>query len=200
MAKKVRPKSLIYESMKDVLEDLDSYGDRRMCKADKYNFLRRMRDCAETKSGKWMCFEPIETVDSVWKSIVDGVLHGRLGTTAKVATSPHNDRYVICVYVDDFDDTKEVERVLKNLLQITNITAGFKPDFMTTLGNYTSQDFKNKSCRNLHKIPTCIYQDMLKRVKQHMEGTSPAIKQPSPKDILLRSKSTTGGFKKPKFA
>eukprot|EP01135_Chromosphaera_perkinsii_P000625 Nk52_evm1s139 gene=Nk52_evmTU1s139 len=162
-----------HETMEDVLKEIDSYPAPRMKQKHKEDFLARMKNCAQSKSGKWMCFESAERVDSVWEGVVRAVLDGRLGDTAKVASRERHEKFVICVYVRDFNNMGEVERVLRNLLDITSVSAGFKPDFMTYLGNYTSRggggEGEGEDCvRNLHKIPVTMYKDLLKRVKEEM--------------------------------
>lgn len=74
-------------------------------------------------SGKWLLFPSPNKVDAYWSAVVRGTVEGRLGISAKVATktktSSHNDSsQVICVYTKDFNDEKDIRRVLKELIRL----------------------------------------------------------------------------------
>ena len=60
-----------------------------------------------------------------------------LGCSAKIAPTadlPPTERAVCCVYVDDFADRAEVQRVLHALQRLeVDVTSGFKPDVYTEL-------------------------------------------------------------------
>ncbi|MCJ1244545.1 hypothetical protein MMC30_001743 [Trapelia coarctata] len=85
------------------------------------DLLALAKECAET-SGKWMLFPSASDVDRVWGIVAKGVLEGKLGVSAKVATSDDvgleggGERgKVICVYTADFGDKRDVKRVLEGM-------------------------------------------------------------------------------------
>lgn len=68
-------------------------------------------------AGKWMLFPSVDSVDSVWKTVVSAWDEGELGDAAKVATDDGSGQArLICVYTDDFSDRKDVKRVLNALV------------------------------------------------------------------------------------
>jgi len=72
-------------------------------------------------SGKWMMFPSVDDVNSFWSSIAEGTAAGELGHAAKVATNDGvNDRSerLICVYTADFNNVKDVKRVLGRLVDM----------------------------------------------------------------------------------
>ena len=87
--------------------------------------------------GKWMLFMNRENVDDAWDKIARATAAGKLGSSAKVAPSKDMDdkgRALICIYVSDFSDKKEVKRVLNGIIALQFFVAsGFKPDIFTTL-------------------------------------------------------------------
>lgn len=79
-------------------------------------------------SGKWMLFPSPADVDRMWAIVCQGVLDGKLGPTAKVATTDdigvegEGGRFgggeggrLICVYTADFGDRRDVKRILTSL-------------------------------------------------------------------------------------
>ncbi|KAJ3122554.1 hypothetical protein HK100_011922 [Physocladia obscura] len=97
--------------------------------------LQRATACGET-TGKWMLNPKNATVE------------GRLGCSAKVSTrnmEQQDHDYLICVYCHDFNDTDDVERVLKELKKMGLVVRnGFKPDVFTRLGIYTRNEWRLK--------------------------------------------------------
>ncbi|KAJ3979632.1 translation initiation factor eIF 4e-like domain-containing protein [Lentinula detonsa] len=89
------------------------------------------------KSGKWMIFADLDTVDSVWADVVRLVcLHRRRGLAKVSANREATDR-VICVYVDDFTDVKEVKKLRQDLRMIgVERKIAFKMDAYTHMGIY----------------------------------------------------------------
>ncbi|USP77542.1 uncharacterized protein yc1106_04816 [Curvularia clavata] len=91
--------------------------------------------------GKWMLLVKKVDVDRVWKQIVDGVIGNQLGCSCKMTTSDRSDECLVCVYTKDFEDTKDVLRVLQGLERIGLVSAAkviyYKPDAYTylNLGN-----------------------------------------------------------------
>lgn len=95
------------------------------------------------RSGKWMLFRKAASIDSLWNIIALACGSGGLGVSAKVSTrwSARNGSYVVCVYVSDYFEVKEVKQVreaLRNLGYTSKIS--FKADIYTWLG----LDSKNK--------------------------------------------------------
>lgn len=88
-----------------------------------------------------MLFPKLEEVTQVWKKVIAGVIDGRLGPTAKVATDEGNpgDR-LICVYTKDFRDENDVLRVLQEVEAMGLLTSGrsiyYKSDAYTYLDIY----------------------------------------------------------------
>ncbi|KIW05765.1 uncharacterized protein PV09_03621 [Verruconis gallopava] len=64
-------------------------------------------------SGKWMLFPAEEDASAMWKRVVEGVVKGKLGTAAKIATD--GSTRLICVYTKDFNDEEDVKRVLQSM-------------------------------------------------------------------------------------
>jgi len=91
------------------------------------------------RGGKWMLFIKNSEVDQKWKTVVKGVISGKLGNTAKVtpASQGTNTVHLICVYTKDFRDVDDVNRVLKNLRNM-GFEAGmsYKADAATHLHIY----------------------------------------------------------------
>lgn len=71
-------------------------------------------------TGKWMLFVNREKVDDAWEKIARATVAGQLGSGAKVAPSKTlgDSRALICVYVKNFSDKKEVKRVLKGIIAL----------------------------------------------------------------------------------
>lgn len=87
--------------------------------------------------GKWLLFVPPHKADDVWKNIATATACGKLGCSAKIApVGMDNAPVVCCVYVKDFSEKSEVQRVLHALTRDMKlfIKAGFKPDVYTELG------------------------------------------------------------------
>ena len=71
------------------------------------------------KHGKWLLFELPEDLDPLWRTVVEETIEGMLGPASKVAVAVDEGTRVsrlICVYTADFDDKKDVRRVLDRLL------------------------------------------------------------------------------------
>ena len=77
-------------------------------------------------------------LSSAWERIARATVEGRLGCSAKVAPSKElgeQCRALICIYVADFSNKKEVKRVLRRIIALDFFVAsGFKPDVFTHLG------------------------------------------------------------------
>jgi len=98
-------------------------------RADVVERLLALAKESHETSGKWMLFPSASDVDRIWGIVARGVLEGKLGVGAKVATCDDvgveggggrfgngGDRSrLICVYTADFTNKKDVKRVLKSL-------------------------------------------------------------------------------------
>ncbi|PVH94383.1 DUF1917-domain-containing protein [Periconia macrospinosa] len=91
--------------------------------------------------GKWMLFPEVDAVTRVWRVIVDAVINGKLGPTAKVAPDDGtNKARLICIYTNDFRDKEDVLRVLRQLVSLGVVNPQrniyYKTDVNTILGIY----------------------------------------------------------------
>ena len=92
------------------------------------------KELDRNKIGKWMLFIPEEHIHDIWCKICDGVKSKNIWE-AKVNPKAHlKDDYVIIVYTYNFEDRKDVKRVLdyltKNNLTL-NKTIYYKTDLQT---------------------------------------------------------------------
>ena len=98
-------------------------------------------------TGKWMVFTPCSQADMTWGEIAKSTIAGRLGCSAKVATfDPTKDKQLICVYVRDSADQKEVGRVLSTLQRLGCPTVVYKMDLYTHLGIYRGNQWGLDPC------------------------------------------------------
>jgi hypothetical protein len=100
------------------------------------------RPPANENSGKWLVDMSVENVDLYWEKIKQATIEGRLGCSAKVATSmrgPLRDRLksrVICVYTYDWTDADDVHRVREVLRELgIKRPIVYKADADTLQGN-----------------------------------------------------------------
>ncbi|KAI0015852.1 hypothetical protein F4780DRAFT_773280 [Xylariomycetidae sp. FL0641] len=91
--------------------------------------------------GKWMIFCPVTEVNEVWGIVAKATSNNELGIAAKVAPKPSTDdvrrERLICIYTENFSDTKDVKRVAEKLrdLRLTRRKPlYYKPDIYTYLG------------------------------------------------------------------
>ena len=106
--------------------------------------------------GKWMLFIPPSEVDETWKKIARATASGKLGScSAKIAPAMDKEKgddgeyenVVCCIYVEDFTRRRNVQNVLKALIDLGfKVTSGFKPDFYTYLGIYTGNEWRLPPC------------------------------------------------------
>ncbi|EKM77521.1 hypothetical protein AGABI1DRAFT_61608 [Agaricus bisporus var. burnettii JB137-S8] len=115
-------------------------------------------------SGKWLVYASSEEVDKLWRKIVGIVTFDREYGSVKVSSrkvlepssesSPSatecnggvpdpDEGHVICVYVEDYLDMDEVNRLRKALRFQAGVfkRIGFKPDVYTWLGLYRGNKF-----------------------------------------------------------
>lgn len=116
--------------------------------AAKRECVERLLDTARRQgytTGKWMVFLEPGVADAAWAAIARATATGELGCSAKVAPTGAGpdelvrEAVVCCVYVRDFDERAELQRVLRALMALmaplqVPVTAGFKPDAFTMLG------------------------------------------------------------------
>ncbi len=91
--------------------------------------------------GKWLVFARSDVVDAIWMSVARLVADG-LVLTAKVGPRDANTgQHVVCVYVPDFGDERDVMRVRDLLRTRCNLQRklSFKADIYTHLGIYAPQ-------------------------------------------------------------
>ena len=89
-----------------------------------------------------MLFPKADELSRTWRLVAEGVVDGRLGDTAKVATDTSgagSERRLICVYTKDFSDKEDVHRVLDELVHLGLCPAEgngiyYKCDAFTYLG------------------------------------------------------------------
>lgn len=70
------------------------------------------------KSGKWLIFLSLESIDRYWMKIKQAVEQGQLGSEAKVSTAGSRNKqgtHVICVYTYDYRDKDDVMRIRQML-------------------------------------------------------------------------------------
>lgn len=153
--------SRLLESFKENLSKLGRNNAkiaaaRRKLQEDIFGTARK----CNVKAGKWMLFPTPGIVDKSWAAIVRAVVDGRLGIAAKVATRPDNPKHptrVICVYTRDFEDERDIKRVLIELVRLKLCAAVFdtvgenarkqiwyKPDCYTYLDLKSGNEFKIK--------------------------------------------------------
>lgn len=102
--------------------------------------------------GKWLLFEPLKDIDTLWAKIRDALHSGWLGNSAKVATAMPNpnasnpNTRVICVYTYDSRDESDVKRVRQSLRDIgISRKIPYKADNATRAGKYANRGDSNTS-------------------------------------------------------
>ncbi|ORY07555.1 hypothetical protein BCR34DRAFT_489419 [Clohesyomyces aquaticus] len=116
----------------------------RMLNQEATQLKERIVDLAKETNlteGKWMLFPSMKDLTRVWKLVVEGTIHNRLGSAAKVATNSGGTKArLICIYTKDFGDTKDVLRVLQELDGMGLVGFGrgiyYKADVYTYLDVY----------------------------------------------------------------
>lgn len=93
--------------------------------------------------GKWLVFCTAETVDATFATIALQVYSNELGAcSCKVSTNNHGNSFVICVYVANSFDEKQVMKVKAELTKLGITTRGYKPDIFTYLNIYKNNPWK----------------------------------------------------------
>jgi hypothetical protein len=91
------------------------------------NILALARETGVTH-GKWMLFPTPDQVDAYWDAVVKAMERGELGDVAKVALNDGSGKArLICVYTADFEDTEDIKRVVKKLVDIGLVEKGTRP-------------------------------------------------------------------------
>lgn len=127
------------ESPEAVLLEFAEYGDKRISSAIKESYRNRLCAAASETTGKWMLFIHQDHIETIWNIIAKKVFQGELDCSAKVSNgldeNSYDDKYLICVYVDNFRDKSAVRKTLRSLLRIEGvyISAGFKVSFFLKL-------------------------------------------------------------------
>ncbi|KAJ3878962.1 translation initiation factor eIF 4e-like domain-containing protein [Lentinula edodes] len=95
-------------------------------------------------SGKWMIFANRDTIDALWRDVVQMVCMYRKRGTAKVSVNEDDrDNRVICVYVENFADFEEVRGLREDLRTVVGVKKKipFKMDAYTHMGIYTGNQW-----------------------------------------------------------
>lgn len=110
---------------------------------------------ARCTSGKWMLFPAVQDVDSIWRTVVEATVEGRLGPMAKVATQGgdfEEKERLICIYTKDFSDREDVLRVLTELVTLGLVRddkgakgVWYKSDVYTELGITSDNEYGIKA-------------------------------------------------------
>ncbi|KAJ9625562.1 hypothetical protein H2203_004319 [Taxawa tesnikishii (nom. ined.)] len=70
---------------------------------------------------KWTFLPDRDELARTWRLVAEGVVDGRLGTAATLATldptDPPGKSRLVCFYTEDFSNTEDVRRVLKELVE-----------------------------------------------------------------------------------
>jgi hypothetical protein len=98
------------------------------------------------RCGKWLIFVPVAEIDELWVKIALATEEGRLGGSAKVATSKPNpnardpNTRVICVYTYDWTDAEDRGRVRQALRELgIQQKIPYKADQDTLAGRYENR-------------------------------------------------------------
>ncbi|KAF9451468.1 hypothetical protein P691DRAFT_627247, partial [Macrolepiota fuliginosa MF-IS2] len=92
--------------------------------------------------GKWLVYTRSESVDQLWQKVVR-IASDRGYGRAKVSTRKVLSEHVICVYVDDYTNNREVDDLRRMLRLRAGVfwKIGFKTDAYTHLGIYKGNKF-----------------------------------------------------------
>ncbi|KAJ3105398.1 hypothetical protein HDU97_008152 [Phlyctochytrium planicorne] len=97
-------------------------------------------------SGKWLVFADSLSIDCIWQKLANLVVEGKLGISAKVSAYPESrtdDSRVICVYTENYLDTRGVKDVREAMRDLAGIhwKISYKPDIYTYLGLYENNRY-----------------------------------------------------------
>ncbi|KAE8448245.1 hypothetical protein EG329_009676 [Mollisiaceae sp. DMI_Dod_QoI] len=125
----------------------------RAANADKDRIVKGLLDTAKSlhcTSGKWMIFCDAAEVNDVWSVVARATANNDLGIAAKVAPGDGLDRKerLICIYTKDFNDMKDVSRVVHKLKDLGIIDSREKPIYYKC-DAYTYLDLKSNNPYNI---------------------------------------------------
>lgn len=102
-------------------------------------------------SGKWLIYAKPHKIDDLWSRIVTAVIANApagVGARAKVSPAHPGEPHVVCVYVEDYSNEAEVNRVREALRKVgVRWKIGFKPDIYTHLGIYKTNEWRIRPSR-----------------------------------------------------
>ena len=136
-----------------LIDDWENHiQNRRVPLKEKQEFMRKLyrlaTDC-RVLCGKWMVFPDAAIIDDLWNDICEAnERKEKLGGCCKVGpNNPQTNQHLICIYCRDSNDTAKCKKVLHELNEIckkykVEITASFKPDFLTYLGLYRGMEYE----------------------------------------------------------
>ncbi|KAL2072456.1 hypothetical protein VTL71DRAFT_11799 [Oculimacula yallundae] len=102
-------------------------------------------------TGKWMIFPSPSEVNEVWSVVAHATANNQLGISSKVAANDGDDRSarLICIYTNNFQDMKDVKRVLLKLKELGLVQKGkgiyYKCDAYTYLGLKSNNEYNIKA-------------------------------------------------------
>ncbi|KAJ9293102.1 hypothetical protein DTO271G3_8046 [Paecilomyces variotii] len=95
-------------------------------------------------SGKWMLFPTADHVDEVWAAVAQATANDELGVAAKVATdNGSGGGRLVAIYTRDYDDKKDVKRVLERLVELGLVDRGSTRPIYYKCDAYTYLDIKS---------------------------------------------------------
>ncbi|KAJ9403633.1 hypothetical protein DTO045G8_8656 [Paecilomyces variotii] len=95
-------------------------------------------------SGKWMLFPTADYVDDVWAAVAQATANDELGVAAKVATDNGSQGgRLVAIYTRDYDDKKDVKRVLEKLVELGLVDRGSTRPIYYKCDAYTYLDIKS---------------------------------------------------------
>lgn len=98
--------------------------------------------CGAEAAGKWLIFLPAADIDNAWRKVRDATVRGELGIGAKVSTArdaenARDDKRVIYVFTENWEDEEDVMRVREKLKELGFVDRiGYKRNLDTYAGEY----------------------------------------------------------------
>jgi hypothetical protein len=136
--------NLIDREAQNHKSDCDMQPSRCRCPFVSWIWAQLPDAVKSVRSGKWMLFISKQYVDQTWEKVKNLLASNQLGNGAKVANGEAK-TYLICLYTYDFEDVRDVFRVLVALKR--NRLAGghlnYKTDDATYQGLYTTDQAAN---------------------------------------------------------
>jgi len=137
---------------------------------------------------QWMLFLEEGQVLDIWKTVVERVLEGSLGTGANLATGSSNrGSYVLlCISTKDWTDKEDVRRVLNEIVRLglhrpESNGIFYKCDFVYYLNIYSNQ-------KRIYGIKPSMYSSkkMLREYEELSGGQEPVSKGTVNEDVNVR--------------